>query len=196
MLHPHDLASPTAGITRPTAKHRAGIGEKSVGTAAGGAKPRPCDSALRRGRPAFFTDLLSAVCPAVRAMRSANAAATTPPTTRTIRPVGQLDSADRESRMFRFVQRLIAFRKDQPSLCTRDLNDAIRAAAQKSSGRTRLNSTGFDDPQARALACNIEGRRARGSHVMMNMFGNHRVRMPPALGRAPSKRSNQSPDLR
>jgi glycogen operon protein len=76
--------------------------------------------------------------------------------------------------MLRYVQLMIAFRKAHPSLWQprfytgetneRGLTDIIWHG-------TKLHSPGFDDPQARALACTIAGFGGSADlHVMMNMF--------------------------
>ena len=76
--------------------------------------------------------------------------------------------------LLRFVRQLIAFRKAHPALW----QPFFYTGAIGESGRpdiawhgTRLNSPGFDDPDARALACTIAGvGGAPDLHVMMNMF--------------------------
>jgi isoamylase len=76
--------------------------------------------------------------------------------------------------MLRFVQRLIGFRKAHPALWQPGFyTGAIgeRRIADISWHGTRLNSPGFDDPDARALACTIAGLHGTSDlHVMMNMF--------------------------
>ena len=76
--------------------------------------------------------------------------------------------------MLRFAQRLIAFRKGHPALS----QPAFYAAVIGEDGiadiawhGTTLNSPGFNDPDARALACTIAGLDGSPDlHVMMNMF--------------------------
>ena len=76
--------------------------------------------------------------------------------------------------IFWFVKEMIAFRKRHPALC----QPVFYCGATDQRGRpdiawhgTRLGSPGFDDPQARALACTISGIGASTDlHVMMNMF--------------------------
>ena len=76
--------------------------------------------------------------------------------------------------IFRFVQQMIAFRKRHPALS----RPVFYTGAIGPRGRpdiawhgTRLGSPGFDDPQARALACTIAGIDGSGDlHVMMNMY--------------------------
>jgi isoamylase len=76
--------------------------------------------------------------------------------------------------MLRFVQRMIAFRKahpalSQPTFYTGAVNE--RGLPDIAWHGTILNSPGFNDPDARALACTIAGLAGRGDlHVMMNMF--------------------------
>jgi isoamylase len=76
--------------------------------------------------------------------------------------------------MLRFVQRMIAFRKAHPALWQPFFyRGAIneRGLPDMTWHGTRLNSPGFDDPQARTLACTIAGfGGAADLHVMMNMF--------------------------
>jgi isoamylase len=76
--------------------------------------------------------------------------------------------------ILRFAQRAIAFRKAHPALCL----PGFYTGAMGEHGLpdiawhgTRLNSPGFDDPLARALACTIAGIGASSDlHVMMNMY--------------------------
>jgi isoamylase len=76
--------------------------------------------------------------------------------------------------MLRFVQRMIAFRKAHPALS----QPAFYSGATNERGvpdiawhGTLLNSPGFGDPMARAVACTIAGFRGGSDlHVMMNMF--------------------------
>jgi glycogen operon protein len=76
--------------------------------------------------------------------------------------------------VFRFVQRMIAFRKAHPALS----RPVFYSGAMGRRGRpdiawhgTRLGSPGFGDPSARALACTIAGvGDSADLHVMMNMF--------------------------
>ena len=76
--------------------------------------------------------------------------------------------------MLRFFQRMIAFRKAHPALWqprfyTGQINE--RGLADIAWHGTKLNSPGFDDPDARALACTIAGFDGGADlHVMMNMF--------------------------
>ena len=103
-------------------------------------------------------------------------AATTTPTTRTTRRAGSTGRwSSRTASMLRFVQRMIAFRKAHPRalaavVSTRGaINE--RGLPDIAWHGTRLNSPGFDDPDARALACTIAGfGGAPDLHVMMNMF--------------------------
>lgn len=83
-----------------------------------------------------------------------------------------LATANRD--MLRFVQRLIAFRKGhpalwQPTFYTGALND--RGIGDITWHGTMLSSPGFDDPEARALACTVAGIGGTADlHVMMNMY--------------------------
>jgi isoamylase len=76
--------------------------------------------------------------------------------------------------MLRFVQRMIAFRKAhpaifQPSFYTGAISE--RGVPDITWHGTTLNSPGFSDPMARALACTIAGIGDTADlHVMMNMF--------------------------
>src|SRR5262249_10181119 len=76
--------------------------------------------------------------------------------------------------MLRFVQRMIAFPKShpvlwQPSFYTGAVND--RGLPDITWHGTVLNSPGFTDSDARALACTIAGvGQSDDLHVMMNMF--------------------------
>jgi isoamylase len=76
--------------------------------------------------------------------------------------------------MLRYVQRMIAFRKAhhalwQPSFYTGAINE--RHLPDIAWHGTVLNSPGFNDPLARALACTIAGFGGSADlHVMMNMF--------------------------
>ena len=82
--------------------------------------------------------------------------------------------AQTDAEVLRFLQRLIAFRKAHPALW----QPAFYTGAMGERGRpditwhgTTLNSPGFDDPQARALACTIAGVGGSADlHLMMNMF--------------------------
>jgi isoamylase len=82
--------------------------------------------------------------------------------------------ATRHRGMLRFVQRMIAFRKTHPALW----QPVFYSGAVNERGLpdiawhgTILNSPGFDDPQARALACTIAGLGDSADlHVMMNMY--------------------------
>jgi glycogen operon protein len=73
-----------------------------------------------------------------------------------------------------YFQRVIAFRKAHPALWqpqfyTGQTNE--RGLKDIAWHGTRLNSPGFDDPDARALACTIAGFHDRADlHVMINMF--------------------------
>ena len=83
---------------------------------------------------------------------------------------------DSNQEILRYVQRMIAFRKEhpvlrQPRFYTGQMNG--NGAADITWHGTRLNCPGFDDPQARALACTIAGSDGHPDlHVMMNMFWN------------------------
>ena len=74
----------------------------------------------------------------------------------------------------RYFQRVIAFRKAHPALSrpyfySGEINE--RGLPDIVWHGTRLSSPGFDDPDARALACTIAGfGDAADLHVMMNMF--------------------------
>jgi isoamylase len=76
--------------------------------------------------------------------------------------------------MLRFVRRMIAFRKAhpalwQPSFYTGAVDE--RGLPDIAWHGTKLNSPGFNDPQARALACTIAGLGGTADlHAMMNMF--------------------------
>jgi glycogen operon protein len=76
--------------------------------------------------------------------------------------------------VLRYFQHVIAFRKAHPALShpyfyTGDIND--RDMLDITWHGTRLNSPGFDDPNARALACTIAGfGGAADLHVMLNMY--------------------------
>jgi isoamylase len=76
--------------------------------------------------------------------------------------------------LLRFVQRLIAFRKAHPALWRPMFYTGVigeRGIADIAWHGTTLNSPGFDDRDARALACTIAGvNRTADLHVMMNMF--------------------------
>jgi glycogen operon protein len=82
--------------------------------------------------------------------------------------------AETNREMLRFVQRMIAFRKCHPALW----QPVFYTGAIRDDGRrdiawhgTRLGQPGFDDPEARALACTIAGVNGTPDlHVMMNMF--------------------------
>ena len=82
----------------------------------------------------------------------------------------------RNQEMLRFVQRLIAFRKAHPALWQPTFYSGVideRGMADIAWHGTTLNSPGFDNPDARALACTIAGLRGTSDlHVMMNMFWN------------------------
>ena len=81
---------------------------------------------------------------------------------------------DSNHEMLHFVQRLIAFRKAHPALRQRSFYTGAsigRGVPDITWHGTTLNSPGFDDPQARVLACTIAGGDATADlHVMMNMF--------------------------
>jgi isoamylase len=81
---------------------------------------------------------------------------------------------DSNHEMLHFVQRLIAFRKAHPALRQRSFYTGAsigRGVPDITWHGTTLNSPGFDDPQARALACTIAGVGATADlHVMMDMF--------------------------
>jgi len=76
--------------------------------------------------------------------------------------------------VLRYFQHIIAFRKAHPALTQPyfyrgEIND--RGMPDVAWHGTRLNSPGFEDPDARALACTIAGfGGAADLHVMMNMF--------------------------
>ena len=76
--------------------------------------------------------------------------------------------------VFRYFQRMIAFRKAHPALWQPyfyrgETNQ--RGLADITWHGTKLNSPGFGDPAARALACTIAGfGDSEDLHVMMNMF--------------------------
>ena len=76
--------------------------------------------------------------------------------------------------LLRFVQRMIAFRKRHPALSLPEFYTGAstdRGIPDIVWHGTRLNSPGFDDEEARALACTIAGVGASPDlHVMMNMF--------------------------
>ena len=82
--------------------------------------------------------------------------------------------AESNREMLRFVQGMIAFRKAhpalwQPSFYTGAINE--RGLPDITWHGAILNSPGFNDPQARALACTIAGLGGTADlHVMMNMF--------------------------
>jgi isoamylase len=76
--------------------------------------------------------------------------------------------------VLRYFTHVIAFRKAHPALSrpyfyTGEISE--RGLADITWHGTTLNSPGFDDPEARALACTIAGfRGAADLHVMMNMY--------------------------
>ncbi len=76
--------------------------------------------------------------------------------------------------MLRFATRMIAFRKSHPALCQPFFYTGAvtaRGIPDIAWHGTRLNSPGFDDPQARALAFTIAGVGVTPDlHVMMNMY--------------------------
>ena len=76
--------------------------------------------------------------------------------------------------MLRFVQRLIAFRRAHPALWQPTFYTGVigdRGIADIAWHGTRLDSPGFGDGDARALACTIAGIKGSANlHVMMNMF--------------------------
>jgi glycogen operon protein len=76
--------------------------------------------------------------------------------------------------MLRFVQRLITFRKSHPALSRPFFYTGVigeRGMADIAWHGTTLNKPGFNDPDARALACTIAGADGTADlHVMMNMF--------------------------
>ena len=82
--------------------------------------------------------------------------------------------SDSRQELFRYVQRLIAFRKAhralrQPHFYSGQVNE--RSVADITWHGTQLGRPGFEDPQARALACTIAGFAGDADlHVMMNMF--------------------------
>ena len=81
---------------------------------------------------------------------------------------------ERHRDILRYFRQMMAFRKAHPSLSrpyfySGEINE--RGLPDISWHGTILNSPGFDDPDARALACTIAGfRDAADLHVMMNMF--------------------------
>jgi isoamylase len=81
---------------------------------------------------------------------------------------------DANGEMLGFVQRMIAFRKAHPALWLPSFYTGVNDGRGLPDIRwhgTTLDSPGFDDPQARALACTIAGfDGAADLHVMMNMF--------------------------
>src|SRR5262249_31268555 len=79
--------------------------------------------------------------------------------------------------LLRFVQQLVSFRKAHPALWQPRFYSGAIWEHQRPDitwHGTRLNSPGFDDPEARALACTIAGipgiNDTPDLHVMMNMF--------------------------
>jgi isoamylase len=76
--------------------------------------------------------------------------------------------------MLRFVQRMIAFRKAHPALSQPTFYTGVigeRGIADIAWHGITLNSPGFDNADARALACTIAGMDDTADlHVMMNMF--------------------------
>ena len=76
--------------------------------------------------------------------------------------------------VLRFFQRIIAFRKAHPAVSRPYFYTGMpneRGLADISWHGTRLNSPGFDDRDARALACTIAGFSGNPDlHVMMNMY--------------------------
>ena len=76
--------------------------------------------------------------------------------------------------VFRYFQRMIAFRKTHPALWQPyfyrgETNE--RGLADITWHGTKLNSPGLDDPVGRTLACTIAGfGGSTDLHVMMNMF--------------------------
>jgi len=82
--------------------------------------------------------------------------------------------ASKNHGMLRFVQRMIAFRKAHPALSqpffySGTMNE--RGVPDIAWHGTILNSPGFNDPGARALACTIGGLQGSADlHVMMNMY--------------------------
>jgi glycogen operon protein len=76
--------------------------------------------------------------------------------------------------VLRFFQRVIAFRKAHPALSRPYFYAGLtneRGLTDISWHGTQLDSPGFDDVSARALACTIAGFSGSPDlHVMMNMF--------------------------
>jgi glycogen operon protein len=76
--------------------------------------------------------------------------------------------------MLRFVQRMIAFRKQHPALWQPTFYTGVPNERGKPDivwHGTTLNSPGFGEPGARVLACTIGGVDGTSDlHVMMNMF--------------------------
>jgi isoamylase len=76
--------------------------------------------------------------------------------------------------LLRFVQRMIAFRKAHPALWQPAFYSGTiteRGVPDIAWHGTFLNSPGFGDPEARALACTIAGLADSSDlHVMMNMY--------------------------
>jgi isoamylase len=83
-------------------------------------------------------------------------------------------AVDAHHDMLRFVRRMIAFRKSHPALWQPSFYDGAineRGLPDVTWHGTMLDSPGFTDPQARALACTLAGfAGTRDLHVMMNMF--------------------------
>jgi glycogen operon protein len=81
---------------------------------------------------------------------------------------------DAHDGLFRFWQRMIAFRKEHATLHRGDFfTGAVngRGLLDVSWHGTRLNSPGWNDPEARALAMTLGGENdAPDLHVMMNMY--------------------------
>ena len=81
---------------------------------------------------------------------------------------------DRNAEVLRFFQRMIAFRKahdalTRPRFYVGETND--RGLVDVTWHGTKLFSPGFEDPDARALACTIAGfGGAPDLHVLMNMY--------------------------
>ncbi len=81
---------------------------------------------------------------------------------------------ERHADLLAFVRRAIAFRRAHPALSRPRFYTGMpddRGVPDIVWHGTRLHSPGFDDPEARALACTIQGVDGTPDlHVMMNMF--------------------------
>jgi glycogen operon protein len=91
--------------------------------------------------------------------------------------------------LFRFWKGLIAFRKRHATLHRGRFFSGVvneRGLPDVSWHGTALNSPGWDDPQARALACTLGGEQGDPDlHVMMNMYwDNLDFELPTVAGRS------------